>query len=474
MLVLGQWLPSMLLLIALNVGAHGFDERYDLPAPLSYFVVGAVLAVGLSFVLAVFLGRANLQGFAQKEQPPISAPIAPYLTSYWLGFTRIIGLTIFLVILVAAFFGTQDPLMNLVPTIIWIIWWIGFSLLVACVGDIWIFFDPWRSLHHGGHNLITNSRNGREIHGLNWHWPSSLGQWPAVLLLVIWAGLEIIYPIATSPFKVGQLILLWTLVSLIGMFCWRPAKWQHHADVFAIYFSVLGARANASNQCMKVSGSDGFVIAMLSTVLFDGLHGGQAWLIYEKSLQGIAANWLDTNGYLAGALGLVLVWVILYCAYRLSCMLSIRLLSSKVGKKAPLKAPLTTSAEMARYFAPTLVPIAISYSVARNISSLLIQGQNFFALMSDPFGFGWDVFGTANRRANIGLIDVKWTWIIALCAIVAGHVVSVCLSHGLALKAEIFNQRATQSVLPLTLLMLAITAISLLVLAEPMVIFVAP
>ncbi|HSQ02722.1 MAG TPA: hypothetical protein VLN59_01730, partial [Burkholderiales bacterium] len=35
---------------------HAFDERYDLPAPLAYFVAGATAAVALSFVVgALFM-----------------------------------------------------------------------------------------------------------------------------------------------------------------------------------------------------------------------------------------------------------------------------------------------------------------------------------------------------------------------------------------------------------------------------------
>ena len=33
------------------VSAHGFGERYDLPLPLSYFMVGAAATVGLSFLI---------------------------------------------------------------------------------------------------------------------------------------------------------------------------------------------------------------------------------------------------------------------------------------------------------------------------------------------------------------------------------------------------------------------------------------
>ena len=33
------------------VSSHGFGERYDLPIPLSYFVIGAGMTVALSFVV---------------------------------------------------------------------------------------------------------------------------------------------------------------------------------------------------------------------------------------------------------------------------------------------------------------------------------------------------------------------------------------------------------------------------------------
>ena len=36
---------------AVPVHAHGLGQRYDLPIPLSYFLVGAAAAVALSFVV---------------------------------------------------------------------------------------------------------------------------------------------------------------------------------------------------------------------------------------------------------------------------------------------------------------------------------------------------------------------------------------------------------------------------------------
>ena len=44
-------------LVPARVYAHGFGERYDLPVPLNYFLVGAAATVALSFVVIGFFVR---------------------------------------------------------------------------------------------------------------------------------------------------------------------------------------------------------------------------------------------------------------------------------------------------------------------------------------------------------------------------------------------------------------------------------
>ena len=47
------------LLFASEVSAHGFGERYDLPIPLSYFLIGSALAVALSFAVIGWFIRSS-------------------------------------------------------------------------------------------------------------------------------------------------------------------------------------------------------------------------------------------------------------------------------------------------------------------------------------------------------------------------------------------------------------------------------
>ncbi len=537
--VLRRWLSSSpgtraaLTLLAgavvpLRAAAHGFDERYDLPAPLGYFVAGAALTVALTFVIAALFMRrgpdaAAGDGAAGDRAPrdasaadgtPSDAPgdrsiaFGPALPVLRL-LCRALGLMTFAVVLGAALWGTADPLMNLAPTLVWIIWWIGLSLVVACIGNVWPVLDPWRTLFD---LLDTAARRLGRTHGMVLHlpWPHALGAWPAVALLLLWSGLEVVYPIATVPYRLGCAALLWSALTLTGMLCFGREVWQRHGDVFAIYFDTLGriaplARgATAHTLTLRVPGAaltgadhslavnsprrtvetdmgetnpagmSGFIIAMLSTVLFDGLHGGQAWLLLERGLQRSVPQWIDVNGYFAGTVGLISVWLIFFVAYQLTCAVTARTVQAAPTASAVPTAPAVPTVPATpwtQHFAFTLVPIAVAYNIAHNFSALLIQGQNALALISDPFGWRWNLFGTANLRVNIGLIDAQVTWYVAISAIVTGHVMAVWLAHRVALRETGTARRAAAASLPLTLLMIVYTVISLLVIAEPMVRF---
>lgn len=58
---------------------------------------------------------------------------------------------------------------------------------------------------------------------------------------------------------------------------------------------------------------------------------------------------------------------------------------------------------LARLFVFSLVPIAIAYHLAHFLSFLLIFGQLIIPLASDPFGFGWNLFGSVDYDVYIGI-----------------------------------------------------------------------
>lgn len=446
--------------------AHGFDERYDLPVPLSWVIVGACTAVLLSFVLAALFTRA-----APRE----TSGAVPVALSRWgrtlripRGLLRALRGSCFLLAaltIAAALWGTRDPLMNLAPAMVSIAWWIGLSFASALVCNLWPALDPWRSAFE---TLDAGARRlGRPAGlGLGLRWPAALGQWPAVVLLLAWSWLEVVQPLASMPRQLGLAALAWTALSLLGMAVFGRAAWQAHADPFAIAFATLGRMAplrlafDDPEPASAPAGRTAFVIALLATVIFDGLHGGAAWNAFEDGLHTVAAHWMDLNGRFAGTAGLLLVWLAILLAYRATLLLSLRLAG---------RMPASQSRTLKAHLAVTLVPIAAAYSVAHNFSILVIQGQTVVQLLSDPFGWQWDLFGTARWHPDIGLIDARLTWAVAVAAIVVGHVASIAWSHRVVRSSGLPAMRAGVAMLPLTILMMGYTAISLMLIAEPMV-----
>ena len=112
--------------------------------------------------------------------------------------------------------------------------------------------------------------------------------------------------------------------------------------------------------------------------------------------------------------------------------------------------------------------------MAHNFHYLLVQGQLLIPLVSDPLGRGWDLLGTATWFPDIGIVDARLTWHVAVGAIVAGHAISVWLAHRVALREFGTARRAALASVPLMALMVVYTIVSLTVIAEPLVAFGVP
>jgi len=120
-------------------------------------------------------------------------------------------------------------------------------------------------------------------------------------------------------------------------------------------------------------------------------------------------------------------------------------------------------------YAFSLVPIAIAYQMAHYYTYLLIQGQMIFSLVSDPLGWGWNLFGTADLEPRYGIVGAGFVWYSQVALIVAGHVIAVYLAHSISLRLLRDPVRAFRSQLPMLVLMVLYTITSLWILAQPIV-----
>ena len=120
-------------------------------------------------------------------------------------------------------------------------------------------------------------------------------------------------------------------------------------------------------------------------------------------------------------------------------------------------------------FTLSLIPIALAYHFAHYLSYILIQGQYIIPLLSDPFGNGLNIIGTANNTINISIINAKIAWFISLISIISGHIISIFVAHIIALKIFKNQNIAIRSQYPMLFLMVFYTALSLWIIAQPIV-----
>jgi len=99
-----------------TAAAHGFGQRYDLPIPLSFYIWSAGATVALSFVgFALFLRREHGQLGPAVEWRPKQRLVGAIVLS-----ARALTVGTLMLIVVAGFFGNQDPIRNIAPVMIWI------------------------------------------------------------------------------------------------------------------------------------------------------------------------------------------------------------------------------------------------------------------------------------------------------------------------------------------------------------------
>ena len=147
----------------------------------------------------------------------------------------------------------------------------------------------------------------------------------------------------------------------------------------------------------------------------------------------------------------------LYLALYLACLWLSRALA---GSRLPLN-------ELALRFAYSLLPIALVYHLTHYYTLLMTQGVKIVPMLSDPFGWRWNLFGTAGWLRSAVIPDMGQVWHTQVGLIVFGHIVSVVIAHLEALRVFPGRRQALLSQLPMLLLMVLFTAAGLWILAQP-------
>ena len=220
--------------------AHGFGERYDLPVPLGYYMVGAGATVALSFVvIGVFVRAApGLYGY-RRHNLFSHKPLAALLQSR--AFTvaaQAAAVFLFLLVVATGLFGDPSPSANFAPTFVWVIWWVSLGFFVALVGNLWALMNPWSVLFGWAEAVKRRFRPDSDL-DLGFEYPAQLGAWPAFALFLVFAWLENAFPGASDPLNIALLVLAYSLVTWAGMFLFGRRVWLRYGEGFSVVFGFL-------------------------------------------------------------------------------------------------------------------------------------------------------------------------------------------------------------------------------------------
>jgi hypothetical protein len=483
--------------------AHGFGQSYDLPLPLWLYLFGAGAAVLVSFVpISLFAGergagKDTLYRYRHFNLLRIGFLRAVLTSRALLVGLRLVSVVLFSLVVLSGLFGQQNSDTNFAPTFVWIIWWVGLSFFTTFVGNVWPLVNPWKVLFEWSETLVR--RLGvRESIELGEPYPVSWGVWPAVVLYTIFVWVENVFWGSSLPVNIAVLTLSYSVLTWGGMLVYGKHVWLRWGEVFSVFFSLLArfapteVRVRDPKRCRDCSDACGsaekecvncyecfaeaapedreinlrppavglgrpepvppggvfFVILVLAGLAFDGLLETPLWIEFQRVASLPQTVWLVLLPLLF--LGVYLVFV------KLS-----QLFGGVTGRLR-----LTSLAEAYVY---SLVPIAIAYQIAHYYTLLLVQGQGVIRHLSDPFGWDWDVFGTAGYRINPGVVSAAFVWYSQVALIVGGHVVAVYLAHLVALRLLGDPKRALLSQLPMVALMIIYTIFSLWLISQPII-----
>jgi hypothetical protein len=464
---------GLLLAAPASAWAHAFGEPVQLPMPYGLYILGSVAALILSFLLLALAGRYSTHLHAHRQLPFPAWPNA------WVQGARASGSLLWLIALVfcivTGLLGSNDSHRNFNMTFFWIVFMLGGAYSAMLIGDWYKHQHPWRF-------LLPKNWPGL------FHYPRWLGHWPALLQLAALVAVELFFH--STPRKLAVLLIALGALNLGGMVLWGTRRWLQRGEPFAVLFRIFAACA----PLRRMACADGrhrwritlpfsdlrrlrlwhpaqcmFVLFLLSSTAFDGLRETQLYF---------NVFWQDPFGILTSAFGqhplkiypqvrpFFVVWEIvlliispLFYLLLFMAFLALGRLITGGGQSMGL---------LMRRYLPSLVPIAVVYHLTHYYTVLFSQGLKVRGLVSDPFGWGWNVFGTAITGRLPWLPDMANIWSSQVILILVGHIAAVWLAHQEALKLERSTGRATLSQLPMLVLMVVFTSVGLWVLAQPL------
>ncbi|MHB8510136.1 MAG: hypothetical protein ACYDGR_16090 [Candidatus Dormibacteria bacterium] len=416
-----------------GVLAHVPIGLYNLPVPLGTVLVAAVLVVGASFGL-IYVRAPTVRDESADAGAEVALPLTWLLQALgfiYLGFIILVG-----------WFGRQElAAVN------------GASLL------FWVYTIPFLPLAHcflGGMYEVANPfalvarllSGGRRLAGAD-ALLRRLGYWPSVVMMFLLIFAESISEIVQKPVVLGIGAALYATAQVI-MGVLLGEGWYRGGDVFHAITSLASTIAPAALQrdsrgVVRIvsgfnparflpggRGREALITLWLAGVLADGVRATPIWrtLILPPT-----QPFFETLGRFHGfdmgdALEITLEITVTWVAFAVFFWVFVALAAALARSASRGPGRGLSNSTIAATVSPSLIPIALAYLFAHNLTQILAVGPLIITARNAPVTQLGSLVADQIRHISPGTV-----WWVQVTAIVIGHVVAVVMAHARLTRA---------------------------------------
>ncbi|MBI4254640.1 MAG: cupredoxin domain-containing protein [Candidatus Rokubacteria bacterium] len=362
---------------------------------------------------------------------------------------------VFTVIVLAGLVGTATGAANVSTIFVWLVWWgLLVLVLIPLGGRSWCAVCPIPAPGEWLARGAIIERRGRGI-GLGWAWPRPLQNlWPAFAGLVLLVLFGIV--ITTRPLVTSLLLLGFTVVALtthllferrvfcrylcpvgglVGVYA-MAAPLELRASVLSVcrecrekacyrggegypcptfQFPGGGMTRNTycllCTECLKACPYDNLALRLrpfgTDLQVSRGRRADEAWLVLLLVGTALAHSviklgpwgWIKSWASLAGTIDFLL-YAALFLGVVLGVLPGLHWLTAWLSRAAAGDSRVAARTLFVDY-AYALVPLSLAAWMAFTLAVVLPNLSSIPRVLSDPFGWGWDLFGTR---------EVAWKW----------------------------------------------------------------
>ncbi|MCZ7380911.1 MAG: 4Fe-4S binding protein [Candidatus Methanoperedens sp.] len=357
---------------------------------------------------------------------------------------------VFLLVLVvlAGFFGIQNSNKSLTTISIWVIWWSLLLISLALAGRVWCFMCPFGAIGDWVQRRAFYKKVN-DTFSLKRKFPArfrNLSMAAMLFLIITWADFQ--FNLVNSPLLTAYFIVaLLGLVVIISIIFERRSFCRYVCPITGLIglysmFAPIELRAKDKETCKActekycISGNEKgypcpvfeypgtmeknthcilctecvktcrmnnisfnlrsfagdfltltktrmdeslFILMLLGVTIFQTLIMIRPWAVFTRDLMIYTGTSYDTVRFVLFITSAVIP-ILIY---------SIVIAVSKLFNQKIIFKDLFTS------YAYSLIPLGLMMHLSHNIRHLLEEGAGLIPVLSDPFGFGWDLFGTS-------------------------------------------------------------------------------